>query len=897
MNNNLSIAYILSDFNYYMVLVSMYSVLKNNPNSDINFYLIVDEFYTLKNNFFIKEFRRYENCTIKIIKESSSKYELVKQKTWFTKEFYIFNLANLIDEKRVLFLYENSLVNSDLSEVFNVDLKNDSCGAIEFLYGQDFDKFNFKKEIYFFPCTLLIDLGKWRSENVFQKMVSGKYLEFSHYQALTWLNCFNIVINNCKLFDFTYGYTESNLGWFGNIPVKCSKKTQEEYEAINKRFLDGKIIHFVGQSPLTGKICENTYTSLWWEYCKQTSVYEKVKEFRRLNKYKLSATAASNSFKYTWLLSRIWPYIKPYWFRILIGFLIAIPLGLLDGVTAIALKPYMDYVIGAKEFVFAWHGINLSISSMQMAFILPAGVILFAALQGVLRYLNGYFSTWTSQRITNDVKFNLFDRLIHMHPQFFDDNSSGIVISRYMGDPGTASAGIVDNIKTITTSLCGALGLVAVMFYSSWKLAFIGVLVLCIAFIPVVLIRRRIKEASNKNMVIGGNITTNINETYSGNKVMAAYGLQDRQNKYFKEQTWKSFNINMSLYKRAGWMSPLMYLIASFGIATVLGVGTYLINSNQMTAGAFASFVTSLLLLYKPVKTLGNTLTGIQNIFVAMGRVFELFDLEPEIKDPENPLELKGLKEGIEFNNVNFEYVPNVPVLKDFSLYVKKNETIAIVGNSGGGKSTLVNLIPRFYDIKSGSIKIDGTDIREFSLNSLRRNISMVFQDNFLFSGSIKDNILMGNPEARPEELTEAIRAAHLEETIQELPEGLETMLGERGLTLSGGQRQRVAIARALLRNAPIVILDEATSALDNESEAIVQKAMDNLMKNRTVFIIAHRLSTIKNADRIAVINEGKLVELGSHEALMEVENGQYKALYEMQFKKQSEAENSLQNT
>lgn len=604
---------------------------------------------------------------------------------------------------------------------------------------------------------------------------------------------------------------------------------------------------------------------------------------------KLETTTAKNSFKYSWLLSRIFPYIKPYLFRIILGFMVAIPLGLLDGVTAFALKPYMDYVIGGKSFAVDWHGISFSINPIQMAFILPIGVILFAAFQGVLRYLNGYLSTWTSQRITNDVKFDLFDRLIHMHPQFFDENSSGVIIQRYMNDPATASNGIVENIKTITTSLFGALGLIVVMLYSSWKLAIIGVIVLCAAFLPVALIRKRIKEASNKNMVIGGNITTNINETYSGNKIMAAYELQDRQNKYFKDQTWKSFNVNMSLYKRSGWMSPIMYIIASFGIATVLGVGTYLINSGEMTAGSFASFVTSLLLLYKPVKTLGNTLTGIQNIFVAMGRVFELFDLETEIKDCKNPKTLTGINNNISFEHVYFEYIPNHPVLKDINLNISKNETLAIVGNSGGGKSTLVNLLPRFYDIKSGSIKFDGVDIREYSIKSLRHNISMVFQDNFLYSGTVKENIMMGKPDASDEELMSAIKSAHLEETIKELPQGLETLLGERGLTLSGGQRQRVAIARAMLRNAPIVILDEATSALDNESEAIVQKAMDNLMQNKTVFVIAHRLSTIKNANRIAVINEGELVELGTHEELMAIENGEYKHLYEMQFRTQEE--------
>lgn len=602
---------------------------------------------------------------------------------------------------------------------------------------------------------------------------------------------------------------------------------------------------------------------------------------------KLEMTTAQNSFRYGWLLSRIWPYIRPFWFRITLGFLIAIPLGLLDGVTAFALKPFMDYVVGKQDWVFHVFGNEYTLTWQLFAFIIPFGVVAFAGVQGVLRYLNDYISAWTSAHITNNVKFDLFHKLVHMDPQFFDENSSGIVISRYMGDPTTASAGIVDNIKTITTSLFGALGLIAVMLYSSWRLALVGVIVLNIAFLPVALIRKRIKHASNKNMVIGGNITTNINETYSGNKVMAAYGLQDRQEEYFVRQTWDSYNVGMSLLKRAGWMSPLMYLIASIGIAIVLAYGTSLINNGIMTAGSFASFVTSLLLLYKPVKTLGNTLTGIQNIFVAMGRVFELFDLEPEIKDSVNAVEMKGFDNEIKFENVCFEYIPNQPVLKNINLTIPKNETLAIVGNSGGGKSTLVNLLPRFYDIKSGTITIDGKDIKDFTIRSLRQNISMVFQDNFLYSGTVKENIMMGKPDATEEELMSAIKSAHLEETIKELPQGLNTMLGERGLTLSGGQRQRVAIARAMLRNAPIVILDEATSALDNESEAIVQKAMDNLMQNKTVFVIAHRLSTIKNANRIAVINEGELVELGTHEELMSIENGEYKHLYEMQFRTQ----------
>jgi subfamily B ATP-binding cassette protein MsbA len=304
-----------------------------------------------------------------------------------------------------------------------------------------------------------------------------------------------------------------------------------------------------------------------------------------------------------------------------------------------------------------------------------------------------------------------------------------------------------------------------------------------------------------------------------------------------------------------------------------------------MTAGSFASFVTSLLLLYKPTKNLGNDLANLQTTFVAMSRVFELFELEPEIENGNKKLE--DLKNNIEFKNIYFEYEKDVPVLKNFNLNVSKNETIALVGNSGGGKSTVVSLLPRFYDVTQGEINIDGTNIKEFDIFSLREKISFVFQDNFMYSGTIRENILLGNRNATDEKIEKVVKLAHLDEFIETLEKGLDTELGERGTTLSGGQRQRVAIARAMIKDAPIVILDEATSALDNESEAIVQKALNNLMKDKTVFVIAHRLSTISNADRIAVIHDGELVELGRHEDLIQNQNGFYKKLYDMQFKNQ----------
>lgn len=601
---------------------------------------------------------------------------------------------------------------------------------------------------------------------------------------------------------------------------------------------------------------------------------------------KLKDSQASKSFKYGWLIKRIFPYIKPVLGRVIIGFLIAIPVGLLDGVVSFFLKPYMDYVVGQKNLIILGHEIEYTFLALCM----PFAIVTFAAFQGVLRYLNSYLTDWTSLKITNAVKNDLFKRLVNMDTSFFDENPSGLVINRYLTDPDTASRGIVDQIKTFIISLFGAASLIAVMLYSSWKLAVVGVLVLTIAFLPVMLIRKKIKSVSNKNTVIVGNIMTTMNETYGGNKVVTSYNLQSRQIKNFEADIDKSFKVLISLTKRVGWMSPLMYLIASFGIAFVLFYGTKLIYSGQMTAGSFASFVTSLLLLYKPVKTLGHTLTSIQNIFVALGRVFELFDYVPTIKDSEKTIELLPLNNDITFENVTFEYVEGKPVLNNINLKVKKGETIAIVGNSGGGKSTLVNLLPRFYDITTGSIKFDGCDIRNFKLTDLRNNISIVFQDNFLFTGTIKENILVGKPYATEEELSNVLEASHLKDVVNSLSDGVDTLLGERGLTLSGGQRQRVAIARAMIRNTPIIILDEATSALDNESEAIVQQALDNLMKNKTVFVIAHRLSTIKNADRIAVINDGNLVELGTHDELIKIKDGQYKHLYEMQFKNNEKA-------
>lgn len=607
--------------------------------------------------------------------------------------------------------------------------------------------------------------------------------------------------------------------------------------------------------------------------------------------YKLKQTESENAFNYGLLLKRIFPYIKPVIGRVLLNIAIAVPLGLLDGVVALSLKPYLDYVVnGNPQDTWTFMGHTVYIQAW-LAAVIPFGIVAFALFQGILKYVSNYLTDWTGNKISNSLKVDLFKKLTKMDPQFYDVNSSGVILARFLTDPDTASKDIINNMKSFIATFFGLIGLVGVLLYNSWQLAIIGVTVMGIAITPVTLIRKRIKKVSNANMVVSSDMNTNFNETFAGNKIVTAYNLEAEQNHKFENQINEQFQLVMSLTKRVGWMSPIMYFVCSIGIALVMAYGNHLILSGQMTAGSFASFVTSLLLLYKPTKTLGNTLTNLQTTFVAMGRVFELFDLHPNIKSSENAVKMNGLNNSIEFKNVSFEYEPETPVLKDFSLKVNKNETIALVGNSGGGKSTVVSLLPRFYDVKKGSILFDGVDIRNFDLKSLRNNISFVFQDNFLFTGSIKDNILMGNEQANDEQIQKVVAMAHLDEFAHTLENGLDTFVGERGASLSGGQRQRVAIARAMLKDSPIVILDEATSALDNKSEAIVQKALDNLIQNKTVFIIAHRLSTIKNADRIAVINEGQLVEIGTHDELMQIDNGSYKRLYEMQFQNQEENE------
>lgn len=567
----------------------------------------------------------------------------------------------------------------------------------------------------------------------------------------------------------------------------------------------------------------------------------------------------------------MWPFVKPYAFRAILAVLLSIPIGALDSVIALALKPYMDDVLVDK--------------SAQASLLIPFLIVAFTSVQGVLNYAATYLNTWVGTKINHDLKRALFQKLLALETTFFDENDSGMIIQRFNTDSDTACTGLLDNLKTFVSRFFSSVSLICVLIYNSWQLAIIAVSVLLLALLPLSTVKRRIKKTISQNIKESTKIYTNYNETHSGCKTITSYNLQNIIYAKF-DQTLKSiFKLTMKVVQKTGWMTPLMHVIVSIGIAWVIWYGSMLIVSGTISAGNFVSFITALVLLYTPVKGIGKSFNNVQISFLAIERIVELLEIKPSIKDMPDAPKLAKINRQIEFKNVCFEYLPDTPVLKNINLTVKAGTNVAIVGNSGGGKTTLVNLLPRFYDVSGGQILIDGKDIRHISLSSLRQNIAVVFQDNFLFSGTIRENILYGCPSASEEEIRRVLKMVYLDSFVENLENGIDTEIGERGTLLSGGQKQRIAIARALIKNAPIVILDEATSALDNKSEAVVQKAIDNLMKDRTVFVIAHRLSTIKNADMIIVMNDGEISECGTHDELLSNPDGLYTALYNAQFK------------
>ena len=544
---------------------------------------------------------------------------------------------------------------------------------------------------------------------------------------------------------------------------------------------------------------------------------------------------------------RMWPYIKPVWFRALLTLLLAIPVGSMDALIAWAIKPYTDAVMIQQNLAASWY--------------IPILIVGFTAVQGGLTYVLNYLNTWVGGKITNALKADLFKKLLTFETEFFTSKNSGEILIRFNSNADGACAGLLSNLKSFVQKFFTGLSLTIVLFRT---------LPFCLEFVlilPMASLKKRVAPVLNNAMAIMSTLTTKYNETYSGNKTIISYNLQKYQENRYLDVLNKNFNLQIKVFQRTRWLTPVMHIILSVGIALALWFGSHLI------------------LLYQPMKSIGNTYGSVIMSFWAIEVCFEMLDTVPKIIDRIDAIEMPKTHQQIKFEDVSFNYIPDVPVLKHINLTVNRGETIAIVGNSGGGKTTMVNLLPRFYDVTNGAITVDGVDIRNFTLKSLRQNIGVVFQDNFLFDGTIRENIMIGNENATDEQLQRAIKSAYLDEFLKTLKDGLDTQIGERGVLLSGGQRQRVAIARAFLKNAPILVLDEATSALDNKSEAVVQKAIENLMHDKTVFVIAHRLSTIRNATKIIVVNDGQIVESGTHDDLLKVECGAYKMLYDMQFK------------
>ncbi len=564
----------------------------------------------------------------------------------------------------------------------------------------------------------------------------------------------------------------------------------------------------------------------------------------------------------------ILPYAKPYWFRALLAVLITAPVGMMDAVIAWSLKPFMDVVLVEKQTGWTMY--------------IPLLIIIFSILQALFTYVATYMNTWVGNKMAMDLKKQLFDKLMHSDAAYFDKTNSGDVLFTYNNCADSACSGLLNNLKMFSTRLFSSLSLLAVLFYNSWQLAIIASLVMFGAFLPLTKARKRLRSIFTIDMNVMAELLNRYNETFAGNRIISAYNLQQYCKQKFVYVVNMIFSLSLRMVLKLGILTPLMHIISACGIALVIWYGSYLIVSHQITVGNFASFITSLVMLYNPIKSIGNNFNSMLMSLMMIEQVMGTLKSEPRIKNAENAQKLGECHGQICYKDVSFEYLAGKPVLKNINLDIQSGQTVALVGNSGGGKTTISALLPRFYDVSGGEITLDGINIKNLDLNSLREQIAVVFQDNFLFGGTIRENIVFGRQEVTPEQLQQAVKSACLEEFIASLPDGLDTVVGERGVTLSGGQKQRVAIARAFIKNAPILILDEATSALDNKSEAIVQQAIDNLMKSRTVLVIAHRLSTVRNADKIVVINNGEIAEIGTHDELI-AKNGAYAALYKTQ--------------
>ena len=584
---------------------------------------------------------------------------------------------------------------------------------------------------------------------------------------------------------------------------------------------------------------------------------------------------------------RIWNLLKPHSKTLAVGLLAAIGESVAGLLEPWPLKIVLDNVLRSKPGHGWLDGWILSIAGTNRTSILELAVgalAVIALLDALCSYKESFLMASIGQWVMHDLRRMLYSHIQRLSLAYYDQKQTGDLISRITGD--------IDAIRSfITTALLGSLidgitifGMIAVMLYLDWRFTLIALSVSPVLFIIVYSYTRRIKRASRQVRKKEGEITSIAQEVLSSMRVVKAFGREDYEERRFEEESLESVEAGLHARNLKARLTPLVGIVVAAGTCLVLWFGAQGVMRNNLSVGSLVLFILYLGKMYKPMQRLSKMTDTYSRASVGYERIREVFETDPLIRDLRKARPAPPFKGKIEFEDVSFNYANDVPVLKDLDLRIESGQVAALVGPTGAGKTTIISLVARFYDPVSGKVKIDDHDIRYFRQKSLRNQISFVLQETLLFRASVWQNIAYGKPEARRAEILRAAEMANAHEFIEKLPEGYNTVIGERGVTLSGGQRQRVAIARAIIRNTPILLLDEASSGLDAGSEKLVFEALDRLMEGKTCIVIAHRLSTVRRADVIFVVEDGKIVERGKHERLLEA-GGLYAKLYEIQFR------------
>ena len=569
------------------------------------------------------------------------------------------------------------------------------------------------------------------------------------------------------------------------------------------------------------------------------------------------------------ILARVYQALEPYRSKLIISMVAMMGVALCTGAQTYMVKDLLDKIFIEQNRFYLYS--------------LTIVVVFIFAIKGIFYYTYHFLLEKVGLSVIKDYRARIFEH-IHIQPlSFFHNYPTGTLISRVVSDVTLMQQAVSSALVGILRDFFSVVVLMGVVFFLNWKLALFCFLILPVAAFPIIKFSKIFRRLSTKAQEETAQVSNMLYETITGNRIVKAFNMENHENRRYNNQLQLLFDVTVQDAKFRCLQHPLMEFIGGVAIAIFIWFGGKLVIGGVMTIGEFFALMTSLVVAYDPVKRIGKVNSTVQQGLAAATRIFAILDIVPAISDKPDAIELPPFKSSIEFKGVYFHYEDDTEALSDINLHVPAGQTLAIVGHSGGGKTTLTNLVPRFLDVSKGCITIDGCDIRKVTMRSLRDRIAMVTQQTILFNDTVRNNIAYGSLECSESDLIKAAEAAHALDFIKELPKGFETIIGESGARLSGGERQRISIARALLKNAPILILDEATSALDTESEREVQSALENLMKNRTTFVIAHRLSTIKNADRIIVVNNGRIVEDGTHDELL-AHHGEYEQLYNMQY-------------